>query len=314
MVSNEIDQIREFNRFYTSYLGILNQHFLESPYNLTEVRVLYEINEHPGIRALELNARLALDKGYLSRILKKLFKNGLINKLTAREDKRAYEIALTSKGQEIFDELQGRMNDKLREQLSNFSNWEMEELVSNMTSIIDLLVFPFGSTGRAQKVIIREELKSGDIGYIIFLHGRLYARESGFTTNFENYVIKTFHDFFENYDETKDKIWIAEYNQKIVGCVAIINRSETEGQLRWFLIHPLFRGIGLGKRLLNKAIDYCKSMPYNNVFLMTTNEQQLAVEMYKKVGFQLTSSKKIEMWGACFLEQRYDMKLKSKNE
>jgi len=72
-------------------------------------------------------------------------------------------------------------------------------------------------------------------------------------------VVKTFYDFLEQYHPDKDKVWIAEYNGQIVGCVAIIHRPNKEAQLRWFLTLPMFRGTGIGKKLFDLAIDYCKT-------------------------------------------------------
>lgn len=97
------------------------------------------------------------------------------------------------------------------------------------------------------EISYRHTINPGDIGYIIYLHGYIYGNESNFSTDFEKYVIKTFYHFLENYSPEKDRIWMAEYNNKIVGCIAIQHQLQNEAQLRWFLLDPAFRGLGIGK-------------------------------------------------------------------
>lgn len=158
-------------------------------------------------------------------------------------------------------------------------------------------------------ITYRHEINPGDIGYIIYLHGFIYGNESNFSNEFEKYVIKTFYNFLENYSPEYDRIWMAEYNNKIVGCVAIQHQPENEAQLRWFLLDPSFRGLGIGKKLLTDAVDFCREKKFKNVFLLTTSMQDKALEMYKLAGFELNWSKEVQEWGKVFNEERYDLKL-----
>ena len=158
------------------------------------------------------------------------------------------------------------------------------------------------------EITIRHDLRPGDAGYIIYLHGWIYAQEYNYSTVFEAYVAKSFYDFLIHYDPAKDRLWVAEHDQKIVGCVGIVDRGE-RAQLRWFLLHPDARGIGLGKRLLQSAIDYCRARHFKTIYLATTDDLTQAIGMYTKAGFVQTTEKPNEGWRANLKELEFEMRL-----
>jgi DNA-binding MarR family transcriptional regulator/N-acetylglutamate synthase-like GNAT family acetyltransferase len=309
IMKSQVKQIRYFNRFYTSHLGILNNHFLESDYSLSEVRVLYEIGEHPTITAQELCELLSIDKGYLSRILKLFKKGGIIISALSKKDARVYEIGLTAKGSKLLASLQQKSDQQIEKFISKLNPDESGMLVNSMRTIETLLAAGYNNQFLAKQVSYREGLKPGDIGYLIYLHGVLYAKESGYSQEFERYVVKTFYDFLEHYTPEKDKIWLATYNGQIVGCISILNRPDQEAQLRWFLVQPVFRGTGIGKHLLETALSYCVQQSYKKVYLFTTDIQQRAIGMYRKAGFQSVTSVTVNQWGKVLQEERYDLEL-----
>src|SRR5258705_12616014 len=100
---------------------------------------------------------------------------------------------------------------------------------------------------------IRTNIQPGDIGYIIHLHGNLYAREYNLDHTFEGYVASGMGEFAKSFDELKDCLWLAEDGGGIVGSIAIAGQSYRSAQLRWFLVAPQARGCGLGGRLLRAA-------------------------------------------------------------
>lgn len=155
-------------------------------------------------------------------------------------------------------------------------------------------------------VTIREEIRPGDIGYLIHLHGWIYAKESGFNHEFEGYVCKTFYDFDQKYDPGKDRIWFAEYEGVIIGAIAIVGHTATRAQLRWFILHPDFRGRGMGRTLMDRAMDFCHMKGYSQLFLETTADQKTAIAMYRKAGFRLVSEEWSDVWGCRLLLQTYE--------
>jgi peptidyl-dipeptidase Dcp len=159
-------------------------------------------------------------------------------------------------------------------------------------------------------IIIRNDFQSGDVGYIIYLHGKLYKEEYNYGIEFEMYVAKGLLEFLENYDPQKDQIWICEYQNKIIGSLVLMHRENNAAQLRYFLTKPEFRGIGLGKKLMELFLNFLHQGKYRSSFLWTTEEQKSAAKLYKKSGFILTEEKFSDAFGKKVKEQRYDLKMK----
>lgn len=168
---------------------------------------------------------------------------------------------------------------------------------------------------------IRTSLSPGTIGAIVRLHGLLYAEEYGWDWTFEAYVAEGLAKFALNYDPKRDRIWVVEAEAppcvppgnrggEIQGCIAIAHASETEAQLRWYLVHPLARGQGLGKRLMEEALQFCREVGYKSVYLWTTSDLKAAAHVYLSVGFRKTEEKTHQIWGKVVTEEKYEMSVK----
>ncbi len=159
-----------------------------------------------------------------------------------------------------------------------------------------------------ENVSIRTELRSGDIGYVTYLHGALYHREYNYGLQFESYVAKGLCDFYEKYDPERNRIWACEHNSRIIGFLLLMDRGRA-AQLRYFLIEPEYRGIGLGSKLLNLYLDFLRECGYRESYLWTTHELTTAALLYKRLGFKLTEEKESTSFGKPVREQRYDLVL-----
>lgn len=155
---------------------------------------------------------------------------------------------------------------------------------------------------------IRTVLESGDIGYVTYLHGRLYQKEYNYGIQFESYVAKGLCEFYEKYDPARNRIWACEHNGRMIGFLLLMDRGEA-AQLRYFLIEPEYRGIGLGSKLLNLYMDFLQQCGYKRSFLWTTHELYTAAALYQRVGFKLTEEKESTAFGKPLREQRYDLVL-----
>lgn len=155
---------------------------------------------------------------------------------------------------------------------------------------------------------VRHDLKPGDLGNIVYLHGTVYAQEYGFDPTFEAYVAGPLSEFVRSRTD-RDRLWIAERGDRIVGCIAIVGASEKEAQLRWFLVDPSARGLGLGKRLLDEAAAFCKLCGYKSVFLWTVSALRTAAQLYRSAGFEKVEEKPGKQWGVDVVEERYDLHL-----
>jgi ribosomal protein S18 acetylase RimI-like enzyme len=154
---------------------------------------------------------------------------------------------------------------------------------------------------------IRTALKPGDIGYITYRHGTIYSNEFNYGLEFESYIAQGLHEFFSQYDPNKDRAWLAEYEGRIVGSILLMHRPGNAAQLRYFLIEPEFRGFGLGKKLMDLAMDFYRKKGYTSAFLWTTHEQEGAIALYKRYGFKLTEEKPSTAFGKALIEQRFDL-------
>ena len=135
----QVDKIREFNRFYTNIIGLLDRHFLDTPFSLTEGRVLYEISHIEMCTAREVRSKVDIDEGYLSRIIDKFIQKGLVKKTPAQEDRRLHIIVLTEKGRREFSKLNDNSNQSVHQMIRNLSDQECGELVAMMERIRVLL-------------------------------------------------------------------------------------------------------------------------------------------------------------------------------
>ncbi|NIG54534.1 GNAT family N-acetyltransferase [Chitinophaga sp. Cy-1792] len=155
---------------------------------------------------------------------------------------------------------------------------------------------------------IRNTLQPGDLGYIAYMHGDLYARECSYGLKFESYVLDGLSDFAREYDDRKDKVWICQHNGRIMGSLIAQHRGE-QLQLRYFIFLPEYRGIGLGKRLMYEFMAFMKERQVSQAYLWTTEEQQVAIGLYQRAGFRLTQESTSDSFGKPVTERRYDMTL-----
>lgn len=158
-----------------------------------------------------------------------------------------------------------------------------------------------------KNISIRTELKAGDLGYVIYRHGKLYAEENGYGIAFEAYVAAGLAEFYRLYDAAKDRVWVCEDKGEIIGFLLLMHRSETTAQLRYFYLEPKFRGIGLGGFLMRLFMDFLKEKGYRSAYLWTTNEQSAAAALYERNGFRLTEEKESNAFGKPLIEQRFDL-------
>ncbi|SHM61952.1 Acetyltransferase (GNAT) family protein [Chitinophaga jiangningensis] len=157
---------------------------------------------------------------------------------------------------------------------------------------------------------IRNTLQPGDLGYIAFIHGDLYAKECGYGLNFEAYVLDGLGDFAREYNPQQDKVWICLHHNRIIGSLVAQHRAE-KVQLRYFIFLPEYRGIGLGKHLMLEFNRFMQENGIKHAYLWTTAEQQAAISLYNKSGFQLTEESTSDSFDKPVTERRYDLILPS---
>lgn len=157
-------------------------------------------------------------------------------------------------------------------------------------------------------VTLRTDLKPGDIGRVIWLHGVIYSEEHGFDPSFEAYVPGPLSQLVRR-GSPRERLWIAEHDGRLVGSIAIVETSPEVAQLRWFLVDPSIRGAGVGKCLLKQAVDFCESIGYRSIFLWTVRVLATAAHLYRSIGFERVEERPGRSWGVDVIEERYGLDL-----
>jgi DNA-binding MarR family transcriptional regulator/GNAT superfamily N-acetyltransferase len=303
--SQRIAAVRRFNRFYTRQIGVLRRNYLDSPYSLGEMRVLYEL-AHGGARtASDIGRALDLDAGYLSRVLRDFEKRGFISRETSPDDARQTHIALTARGEKAFAPFEKRSQEQTGSMLKTLSADEQARLVGAMTTIEGLL----GGGVAAKREYTLRPHRTGDLGWIVTRHAELYRQEYGWTEPFEGLCAQIVADFDNNFDPKLERCWIAEMNGENVGCVMLVKDKPGVARLRLLLVDPKARGLGLGQRLVDECVRFARKAGYKKITLWTHSILAAARHTYEKAGFSLTSSEKKRSWGKDVVAEYWDLTL-----
>lgn len=291
-------EVRNFNRFYTNIIGIIDQTILDSPYSLAEARILLEIDIADQCTASDLTKLLQIDPGYLSRILLKFTQGKLVIKSKSSTDGRAHMLSLTDKGRHTIHKLYDDSTMQASKILEKLTDQEQQNLISHMAAIRTIL------DKKQDKNFIIRTLKPGEAGYIAYRHCVLYEKEYGLGGTFERYVLDSLTKYID--EQPEGEVWVAEHNSQIVGFIAIVRTDESAAQLRWFLIEPKYRGTGLGRQLMTIAMDYCKQKKFSQVYLWTFQDLKAARHLYKSFGFIPTEQVESNTWKRVLVEERWE--------
>jgi len=300
-----IDAVRQFNRFYTQKIGVLHEGLLSSPFSLTEVRVLYELAHRERPVASEVGKDLGLDPGYLSRILSSFKTKGFIDSKPSEQDGRQSILRLTEKGKTAFAPLNDCARDEIGILLGVLNESDQIRLVEAMESIKGLL-----SPGPKNKppYLLRPH-QPGDMGWVVHLHGMLYAQEYGWDDTFEALVAGIVAKFIQNFDPKRERCWIAEIDGEIVGSVFLVKESETVSKLRLLIVHPKARGLGIGKRMVNECLRFARQAGYRKTMLWTNNVLLAARHIYETMGFKLVLEEPHHSFGHDLVGETWEMEL-----
>lgn len=304
-VSQRVETVRRFNRFYTQQIGVLTEKLLSSPFSLTEARVIYELAHHEQTTATELGNELGLDAGYVSRILRSFKKRGLIDKQPSETDGRQSILRLTEQGQDVFAALNARSHNQIEAMLNELSTEDQNRLVEAMRAIEGLL----GAQPEHKVPYILRPHQPGDMGWVVHRHGVLYAEEYGWDEQFEALVASIVAEFIPHYHPKRERCWMAEMNGEIVGSVFLVKKSDTVAKLRLLLVEPKARGLGIGTRLVDECVRFARQVGYGKIMLWTNNVLLAARSIYEKVGFRLVHEEPHHSFGHDLTGETWELEL-----
>ena len=300
-----VSAIRRFNRFYTRHIGVLREGHLDSPFSLTEVRVMYELAHQDGLTAAELARELGIDSGYLSRILRSFEQRELIEKTRSESDARQAHLRLTDGGRAAFAGLDSRADVEIAALVERVAQDDWRRLTDAMRTIQHVLA----PRPEAKRSFLVRTHQPGDIGWVVFRHGVLYAREYGWDERFEALVAQIVAEFVHNFDSRRERCWIAEQDGERVGSVFLVRKTDTVAKLRLLIVEPKARGLGIGHRLVDECIRFARHAQYQRITLWTNSILHAARHIYQQAGFQLVSEEAHSLFGEQLTGQTWELEL-----
>lgn len=307
---SQIASVRRFNRFYTREVGVLRKNFLDTPWSLAEMRVLFEIANGDNVTASDVGKALDLDAAYLSRMLQKFEKDGLVTRTRSETDARVSFLSLSAKGRKQFTAANERQVAQTTGMLTRLSAGQRQRLVGAMREIEALL----GDTGGKDRKYVLRDPGPGDIGWMVERHGVLYGEEYGWCGPFEGMCAGIVSDFVKNFDPKLEKCWIAEVDGVRAGCVMLVKddpsaKKADVARVRLLLLEPFARGMGLGQKLVEACVSFARAKGYRRVTLWTHKELTAARAIYAKLGFVKTGEESHDDWGGKATSEFWDLAL-----
>ena len=306
-LNSNVAAFRRFNRWYTRFLGVLDEEWLKGGYSLAEARVMYELatREKPNAKAIAL--ALGMDPAYLSRILRRFEKTSLLKRVTSKKDGRSAYLALTRIGKSSFEKLNALSEGQARGILNTLPPTGQTRLVNSMTAIERLLA---PSAQEQERIVLRPH-RPGDMGWIAFREGALYAQEYGFDETFEALVARIVADFLTDFDPKRERCWIAEVNGQNVGHIFLVKHpaEPSTAKLRLLLVEPSARGMRVGSTLVEECVNFARSVGYKKITLWTQSILVAARHTYQRAGFRLVEEQANFKFGKDLVSQIWELDL-----
>ncbi|MBC6462075.1 helix-turn-helix domain-containing GNAT family N-acetyltransferase [Actinomadura sp. HBU206391] len=277
-----VTAVRGFNRFYTGLIGVLREGLVNTPYSLTEARVIFELAQSEATEVADLRRALDLDAGYLSRMLARFEADRLITRERSSTDARRQVIRLTAQGGSVYEMLDERSGEDIRELLGGITVEQRRRLIAALGTVQEVL----DEVPRPRAFVLRP-LGPGDFGWVIHRNGLLYAEEYGWDHTYEALVARIVADYVDGHDPRRECGWIAEVDGSPVGCVFCVRKSDEVAQLRLLLVDPGVRGMGIGGRLVAECLRFAEAAGYAEIMLWTNDVLVDARRIYERAGFEL---------------------------
>lgn len=297
--------VRRFSRFYTRRIGVLQEGLLGGPLSLTEGRIVWELAQTPGHTAARLAETLALDPGYVSRLLRGLEERRLIARSASPRDARETLLSLTRAGRSAFNAINARSQQEVGAMLANLPRSERARLVAAIGTVEHLL----GDCVEPRVPYILRPPRIGDLGFVVHRQAALYSQEYGWNGEFEALVADIVGKYLRNFRPDCERCWIAELDGERVGAVFVVHKSATVAQLRLLILAQAARGLGLGGRLVDECIAFARAKGYKKMRLWTNSCLDAARAIYAKRGLRLVKSEPYHGFGHDLVGETWELKL-----
>ena len=299
-----VTAVRGFNRFYTNVIGLLRGKYLETPYSLTEARLLFELAQRDTSEVTDLRRTVDIDPGYLSRILARFEAGGLITRQRSAADTRRQVIGLTATGRSVVGGLDARSAGQTRDMLAAVRDEDRRTLLDAMRVITETLT----GSPRPRGYLLRPP-QPGDLGWVVQRNGAVYAAEFGWDSSYEALVARIVADYVDHRDPGAEAAWIAEVDGTPAGCVFCVRENATTARLRLLLVEPWARGLGIGSRLVEEVLRFARQAGYSGITLWTNDALITARRIYQQTGFTLDNESRHHSFGKDLTGQNWSRAL-----
>ena len=303
---SDVERMRRFNRFYTRLVGVLDEGHLESPFSLAEARILYELAHRTRPTSSDIAGDLAIDAGYMSRMVKKLERRKIVRRAASPADARQNLLHLTVTGRASFEKLNARAYQAVADLLGKLDEHTRERVARAMAVIEDA----FDDSKKRAPVTLRAH-RIGDMGAVVARQAIVYATEYGWNAEYEALTARIVADFIEHFDASREACWIAEVNSEMAGSVFLIRHPDRKGvaRLRLLYVEPFARGLGIGRRLVRECTLFARRAGYHRISLWTNDVLVSARRIYEHEGYRLVEEKNHHSFGKDLTAQTWEMAL-----
>lgn len=300
-----VDDVRDFNRFYTRRIGLLREGFSGGPFTLTEGRVLYELAQGKTPTAADLTRELGMDKAHLSRLLARLGKRGLVASKVSPDHAKHRLLSLTAAGRRAFAALERDTVAQMSEMLAPLAVAQQQRLTGAMKDIKKIIA----GHGRSFEIALRDP-KPGDLAFVLHRQTVLYAQEYGWDWTYESLAGHILAKFIDGFDAAREQAFIAERDGEIVGSVFLMRGDAPDvAKLRLLYVDPAARGLGLGARLVNACVEAARARGYRKLSLWTNDVLVSARRIYQAAGFTLVAQNAHRSFGKDLVGQTWELEL-----
>jgi DNA-binding MarR family transcriptional regulator/GNAT superfamily N-acetyltransferase len=272
--------VLQFNRFYTKYLGTQHERLPRSSFSLTEIRILHELASGKADTAAALARNLALDTGYLSRILTGFEQRKLISRRPSETDARQSLLSLTDEGRAEYAPLDAAAISGIETALARLAPVEQEQLIGALRMVQWLL-----GGSKAQGIVTVRAPRAGDFGWILHRLTQVYAREQGWGAQFEALAAHAIGRFALNQDPAREAAWVVEQDGVVVGGAMLVALDEGRACVRLLFVEPHVRGLGVGSQLLDECMRFALRAGYTALDIELSPELPDARRLAERAGF-----------------------------
>lgn len=303
---NVVQEVRQFNRFYTRLIGLLDEHLPDTGLTLTEGRVMYELATGGRQTAADLSRTLGVDKSQLSRVIRTLRARRLLTSEADSSHAKRQLLSLTPTGRKAFARLDRGTRSRMASLLKPLAGAERERLVSSLRNVQAV----FGTREETPAAVTLRSPVPGDLGWVIHRQAVLYAREYGWDWTYEALIARILGEYAAGFDASREDGWIAERDGQIVGSIFLMKGDvPSVAKLRLLYVEPDARGLGLGRRLVETCIVRARQLGYRRVTLWTNDVLGAARRIYESAGFRLTAESPHRSFGRDLVGQTWELDL-----